>query len=245
MGGDTIRAGVADIRSAVAEAEKRRQGLFPQRTILFVDEVHRFNKAQQDALLPHVENGLITLIGATTENPFFEVNKALVSRSRIFRLESLSDDDLRAVARHALSDVADGYGALDVVLDADALDHLVKVANGDARGLLNALELAVETTPPDADGRIHVDLPVAEESIQRRAGLDDKGFLLYTSPGPPDRHRSRIPSSSCKKKTHDADNSTEVNELKQIPTTTHWNLTPLDEVRVQWVNTLQVTTGAE
>jgi len=171
---NAVLAGVADIRSAVAEAEKRRQGLFPQRTILFVDEVHRFNKAQQDALLPHVENGLITLIGATTENPFFEVNKALVSRSRIFRLESLTDDDLRAVARHALSDAADGYGALDVDLDADALDHLVKVANGDARGLLNALELAVETTPPDADGRIHVDLPVAEESIQRRAVLYDK-----------------------------------------------------------------------
>ncbi|MEO8084952.1 MAG: AAA family ATPase, partial [Ardenticatenales bacterium] len=171
---NAVLAGVADIRAAVAEAEKRRQGLFAQRTILFVDEVHRFNKAQQDALLPHVESGLITLIGATTENPFFEVNKALVSRSRIFRLESLTEDDLRAVARHAVSDIADGYGALDVVLRDDALDHLAKVANGDARALLNALELAVETTPPDDHGRIVVDLSVAEESIQRRAVLYDK-----------------------------------------------------------------------
>ena len=171
---NAVLAGVADIRAAVAEAEKRRAGLFGQRTILFVDEVHRFNKAQQDALLPHVESGLITLVGATTENPFFEVNKALVSRSRIFRLEPLTDDDLRAVVRHALADRAEGYGGLDVVLDDDALDHLVGVANGDARALLNALELAVETTPPDAEGRIRVDLAVAEESIQRRAVLYDK-----------------------------------------------------------------------
>ncbi|HEX8386457.1 MAG TPA: replication-associated recombination protein A, partial [Rubricoccaceae bacterium] len=133
----------------------------------------RFNKAQQDALLPHVENGTVVFVGATTENPYFEVNKALVSRSRIFELRPLTEDDLRAVARHALADSERGYGGLAVTLDDDALDHLVNTANGDARSLLGALELAVETTP-GADGAIHVTLAVAEDSIQRRAVLYDK-----------------------------------------------------------------------
>jgi len=171
---NAVLAGVADLRKAVAEAERRRAELFQQRTILFVDEVHRFNKAQQDALLPWVENGVVVLIGATTENPFFEVNKALVSRSRVFQLQPLTDADLVRVAQMALADRERGYGALDVALDDDALDHLVNVANGDARALLNALELAVETTEPDDAGRIRVDLTVAEESIQRRAVLYDK-----------------------------------------------------------------------
>lgn len=170
---NAVLAGVADIRNAIAEAQERR-GQFGQRTILFVDEVHRFNKAQQDALLPWVENGTVILIGATTENPYFEVNKALVSRSRIFQLKPLSKEDLYAVARQALSDPERGYGRLKVKIDDDALEHLVDVANGDARGVLNALELAVETTPPGPDGVIHVDLAVAEESIQRRAVLYDK-----------------------------------------------------------------------
>ncbi len=139
-----------------------------------MDEVHRWNKAQQDALLPHVENGTIILVGATTENPYFEVNKALVSRSRIFQLQPLTEDDLRAIAYQTLADAERGYGALNVALAPDALDHLVDVANGDARGVLNALELAVETTPPDENGIIHIDLAVAEESIQRRAVLYDK-----------------------------------------------------------------------
>ncbi len=169
---NAVLAGVKDIREAVAEASDRRRA--GGRTILFVDEVHRFNKAQQDALLPWVENGTVVLIGATTENPYFEVNKALVSRSRIFQLGSLTEEELRAVARQALADRERGYGARDVRLDEDALDHLVNVANGDARGVLNALELAVETTEPDADGVIHVDRAVAEESIQRRAVLYDK-----------------------------------------------------------------------
>ncbi len=170
---NAVLAGVKQIREAIDEAQQRRD-LYNQRTTLFVDEVHRWNKAQQDALLPHVENGTIILIGATTENPYFEVNKALVSRSRIFQLKPLQKEDLRQIARQALQDPERGYGALDVRLDEQALEHLVDVANGDARGVLNALELAVETTPPDESGAIHIDLAVAEESIQRRAVLYDK-----------------------------------------------------------------------
>ena len=182
---NAVLAGVADIRAAIATAQERR-GQFGQRTILFVDEVHRFNKAQQDALLPWVENGTVILIGATTENPYFEVNKALVSRSRIFQLKPLTQDDLFAVARQALADPERGYGKLNVTIDDDALAHLVDVANGDARGVLNALELAVETTAPepvtgDTDSAIrnpqstiHITRPIAEESIQRRAVLYDK-----------------------------------------------------------------------
>ncbi|HYN87369.1 MAG TPA: AAA family ATPase [Ardenticatenaceae bacterium] len=170
---NAVLAGVKDIREAIQVAQERRS-LYGQRTILFVDEVHRFNKAQQDALLPWVENGTVILIGATTENPYFEVNKALVSRSRIFQLKPLDEDDLRAVARQALADPERGYGHLPVRLDQEALDHLVNVANGDARAVLNALELAVETTLPGSDGSIHITREVAEESIQRRAVLYDK-----------------------------------------------------------------------
>jgi len=169
---NAVLAGVKDIRTAVAEAQERQRA--GRRTILFVDEVHRFNKAQQDALLPWVENGTVILIGATTENPYFEVNKALVSRSRIFQLTPLAEDDLRAVARQAVADPERGYGRRRVRLEDDALDHLVNVANGDARAVLNALELAVETTGPDDDGVLLIDRAVAEESIQRRAVLYDK-----------------------------------------------------------------------
>lgn len=170
---NAVLAGVKEIREAIATAQERR-GMYHQRTILFVDEVHRFNKAQQDALLPWVENGTVILIGATTENPYFEVNKALVSRSRLFQLKPLDDQDLRQVVQQALQDTDRGYGRRNVQLDTEALDHLVNVANGDARALLNALELAVETTPPDATGKIPITLAVAEESIQRRAVLYDK-----------------------------------------------------------------------
>lgn len=169
---NAVLAGVADIRSAIHEAQERRN-LHNERTILFVDEVHRFNKAQQDALLPWVENGTVILIGATTENPYFAVNRPLVSRSRIFQLRSLTNEELYTVARHALSDVR-GYRHLRVEIDPEALDHLVDIANGDARGLLNAVELAVETTPAGEGGVIHIDLAVAEESIQKRAVLYDK-----------------------------------------------------------------------
>ena len=170
---NAVLSGVKEIREAIAAAQDKR-GLYGQRTILFVDEVHRFNKAQQDALLPWVENGTVILIGATTENPYFEVNKALVSRSRLFQLKPLDEQDLRKVVQQALQDDERGYGKLPVQLEAEAIDHLVNVANGDARALLNALELAVETTPPDEVGNIHITLSVAEESIQRRAVLYDK-----------------------------------------------------------------------
>ena len=170
---NAVLAGVQQIREAIAAAQERRN-LYNQRTILFVDEVHRWNKAQQDALLPWVENGTIILVGATTENPYFEVNRALVSRSRIFQLKPLTEDDLFAIARQTLADPERGYGALNVVVEEEALAHLVDVANGDARGVLNALELAVETTPPGDDGVVHLTLEVAEESIQQRVVLYDK-----------------------------------------------------------------------
>ncbi len=165
--------GKARLREVVAKAVERRK-LYNRRTILFVDEVHRWNKAQQDALLPHVENGTVTLIGATTENPFFEVNSALVSRSRIFRLYPLEDRHIRALLERALHDPQRGYGGRAVQIDPKALEHLVRVAGGDARNALNALELAVESTPPDAEGVIHITLEVAQESIQQRAVLYDK-----------------------------------------------------------------------
>ena len=170
---NAVLAGVKDIREQIAAASDR-QRLHGQGTILFVDEVHRFNKSQQDALLPHVENGTVTFVGATTENPYFEVNKALVSRSRVFELQTLSEDDLREVVAQALADGHRGYGGRRVEIDDDALDHLVSTANGDARSLLNALELAVETTEPDAEDVTRIGLGVAEESIQRRAVLYDK-----------------------------------------------------------------------
>ncbi len=170
---NAVLAGVKEIREAITTAQEKR-GMYNQRTILFVDEVHRFNKAQQDALLPWVENGTVILIGATTENPYFEVNKALVSRSRIFQLKPLDEDDLRKVIQQALTDCDRGYGKLNIQIASDALDHLVNVANGDARALLNALELAVETTSPEENGMIPINLEVAEESIQQRAVLYDK-----------------------------------------------------------------------
>lgn len=170
---NAVLTGVKEVREAIAEAQERR-ALHSRRTTLFVDEVHRWNKAQQDALLPHVERGVIILIGATTENPYFEVNKALVSRSRIFQLRPLTEVDLYRVAEQALRDAERGYGRRRVELTPEALAHLVNVANGDARSLLNALELAVETTLPDAQGVIRVDVATAEESIQRRAVLYDK-----------------------------------------------------------------------
>ncbi len=171
---NAVLAGVKDIRSAIDEAQER-MALHGQRTILFVDEVHRFNKAQQDALLPWVENGTVIFVGATTENPYFEVNKALVSRSRIFQLKPLTEDHLRQIARHALADPERGYGKRHVTIDDDALEHLVGVSNGDARALLNALELAAETTPPIGNPpAIRITMAIAEESIQRRAVLYDK-----------------------------------------------------------------------
>ncbi len=168
-----VMAGVADIRRLIADAKERRD-LYGQRTIILVDEIHRFNKAQQDALLPHVEDGTIVLIGATTENPYFEVISALVSRSRVFQLHALTEDDLLVLLRRALTDKERGYGNWKVRVDDDAIQHLARIAGGDARVALNALELAVTTTPADKQGWVHITLQVAEESIQRRAILYDK-----------------------------------------------------------------------
>lgn len=168
-----VLAGVADIRRVVDEARERFD-LYGQRTILLVDEIHRFNKAQQDALLPHVENGTIILIGATTENPYFEVNSALLSRSRVFQFKPLTTDATLALLRRALSDTERGYGARRIEITEDALAHLANVAGGDARSALNALELAVESTLPDADAVTRINLDVAQESIQRRVLRYDK-----------------------------------------------------------------------
>ncbi len=169
-----VLAGVSDLRRVIADASERRR-LYRKRTILFVDEVHRWNKAQQDALLPHVETGLLTLIGATTQNPYFDVIKALVSRSRIFELKPLTEEDISVLLTRALQDPERGYGKLDVRLDEDARTHLVRIAGGDARNALNALELSVMTTPPNENFEIHITLDVAQESIQKRAVLYDKG----------------------------------------------------------------------
>ncbi len=168
-----VLAGIPELRQVIHEAQERSR-LYRRRTILFVDEVHRWNKAQQDALLPHVENGTVVLIGATTENPYFEVIGALVSRSRIFQLRPLSEEEIGRILDSALADAERGYGTRRVILDPEARAHLIDVAGGDARNALNALELAVESTPPAADGAIHITLEVAQESIQRRAVLYDK-----------------------------------------------------------------------
>ena len=181
---NAVLTGVADIRTAIKQAEDF-YSLYSRRTILFVDEVHRWNKAQQDALLPWVENGTIILIGATTENPFFEVNKALVSRSRVFQLKPLANDDLLKAAEQALGDKERGYGHWKVEFEKGALEHLIETANGDARSLLNALELAVETTPSKWDAAasppvpawgstIYISRETAEESIQKKVVLYDR-----------------------------------------------------------------------
>jgi putative ATPase len=165
-------SGVKDIKATVDEA-KSALGISRRRTILFIDELHRFNKSQQDALLPHVEDGTLTLIGATTENPYYEVNKALVSRSVIFELKPLTCDNILNLLTTALKDERRGLGAMPISADTDALEFLADIANGDARQALNALELAALTTEADA-GIIRIDLSVAEECIQKRALAYDK-----------------------------------------------------------------------
>jgi putative ATPase len=168
-----VMVGKPELRKVINAAQERRK-LYQKRTILFVDEVHRWNKAQQDALLPYVETGTITLIGATTENPYFEVIGALVSRSRVFQLRPLRNEDVETLITNALKDRERGYGKRDVEITEEAIEHLVHVSGGDARNALNALELAVESTPADAKGQIRINLEVAQESIQRRAVLYDK-----------------------------------------------------------------------
>jgi putative ATPase len=168
-----VLAGVAELRKLVADAKERRS-LYGQRTIVLMDEIHRWNKAQQDALLPHVEDGTIILVGSTTENPYFEVIAPLVSRSRIFQLHSLTAEHLVSLMRRALADPERGYGQRRIALTEEALAHLAEIAGGDARTALNALELAVESTPPAEDGIVHIDLEVAQDSIQRRAVRYDR-----------------------------------------------------------------------
>ncbi len=166
-------AGKKDMEEVVKQA-KDNYGMYQKKTILFVDEIHRFNKAQQDYLLPFVEDGTIVLIGATTENPYFEVNSALISRSHIFRLEPLKTEDIKELIKRAVYDVEKGMGAYNAEIDDDALDFLADISEGDARNALNAIELGILTTEPSQDGIIHITLTVAEECIQRRAIRYDK-----------------------------------------------------------------------
>ncbi|MBX5436659.1 MAG: replication-associated recombination protein A [Alicyclobacillaceae bacterium] len=169
---NAVTAGIADIRRVVEQAREERT-LYRRRTVLFIDEIHRFNKAQQDALLPHVEAGLLVLIGATTENPYFQVNAALLSRSLVFRLSPLPDDDVRTLIRRALADAERGLGRMQATLTPEAESVLVRYAAGDARRALNALELAVLSAPVGPDGRVTVDADGARASIQERQVVYD------------------------------------------------------------------------
>lgn len=164
---NAVTSGVKDIREIV-KASKERLGMYNKRTIVFIDEIHRFNKSQQDALLPYVEDGTIILIGATTENPYFEVNKALISRSMIFKLEPLKKAEIRKIILRALKDEKNGLGMFNVNIEEKAIEHLVNMSNGDARIALNALELGILTTPPDSEGTIKITLDIIEECVQRR-----------------------------------------------------------------------------
>lgn len=168
-----VMAGKDQLKEVIEGAKERRR-LYNKRTILFVDEVHRWNKTQQDALLPSVETGLIILIGATTQNPYFDVIPALVSRSRIFTLKPLSELQLDVLLTRALKDKDRGYGNRKITIDQQARDHLVQIAGGDARNLLNALELAVESSKPNENGVIDINLQVAQDSIQKRVMKYDR-----------------------------------------------------------------------
>lgn len=166
-------SGKKDMEEVITRA-KNSQGMYQKKTILFIDEIHRFNKSQQDYLLPFVEDGTVVLIGATTENPYFEVNGALLSRSIIFELKNLSSEDIRTLILRAVSDREKGLGAYDAVIDEDALEFLADVSNGDARAALTAIELGVLTTGRSEDGKIHITLAVASECIQKRVVKYDK-----------------------------------------------------------------------
>ena len=167
-------AGKKDMEEVVAKAKDNR-GMFGKKTILFIDEIHRFNKSQQDYLLPFVEDGTLILIGATTENPYFEVNGALISRSSVFELKSLEKEDIRTLLKRAVYDENKGMGSFHAEIDEDALEFLADVSGGDARSALNAIELGVLTTERSEDGKIHITLDVASECIQKRVVRYDKG----------------------------------------------------------------------
>jgi len=168
-----VTSGVADLRRIVSEA-RDRQGMHRQRTILFVDEIHRFNKAQQDVILPHVEDGTVTFIGATTENPSFEVIAPLLSRSQVLALQTLTPQQVDTIVRRAIADEERGLGKLEVTLEEGALEHLVNIANGDARVALNALETAAYATAPDNAGHRIIGLDTISDALQRRSPLYDK-----------------------------------------------------------------------
>ncbi len=170
---NAVSAGVGDIKKVVADAQNTM--LNPTgRVVLFIDEIHRFNKAQQDALLPYVEDGTIILIGATTENPYFEVNKALISRSTVFQLKPLTEEDIKGILQAALKDEERGLGGMNITIADDAMDFLCKMANGDARSALNALELAVLTAPGDKTREVVIDMDTASECVQKRHVRFDK-----------------------------------------------------------------------
>ena len=166
-------AGKKDMEDVITAA-KNNMGMYGKKTILFVDEIHRFNKGQQDYLLPYVEDGTIILIGATTENPYFEVNGALISRSVIFELKPLSKEDIKTLINRAVYDKDKGMGAFNAHIDEDALEFLADISNGDARNALNAVELGILTTKASADGIIHITLEIAQECIQKRVIKYDK-----------------------------------------------------------------------
>ena len=197
-------AGKKDMEEVVSKA-KEALGMYGRRTILFIDEIHRFNKGQQDFLLPFVEDGTIILIGATTENPYFEVNGALLSRSLIFELKPLSRDNIETILRRAVSDPERGMGSFDAVLSEDACSFLADMADGDARAALNALELGILTTERSGDGQIHVTLEVAQECIQKRMARYDKdgdqhydtisAFIKSMRGSDPDAARIGMPES--------------------------------------------------
>lgn len=170
---NAVTSGIKDIREVI-EKSKENLGMYNKRTILFIDEIHRFNKSQQDALLPAVEEGVVILIGATTENPYFEVNSPLISRSRIFQFKKLNNEDIKIIIKNAINNKIKGLGNLDITIDDPALDHLSNISEGDARSALNALELAVLTTPQNKEGRIILNLEIIEECIQKRAVYYDK-----------------------------------------------------------------------
>ena len=173
---NAVTSGVADVREVIRNAEDR-QKLYGQSTLLLLDECHRWSKSQSDSILPAIESGTIRFIGSTTENPMIAMTPAIVSRCRLFHFEPLSVEDVKCAVLNAIADPVNGYGDQDIVIDDDALDHIAQVANGDVRSALNALELAVLTTPMEADASVHITLEVAEESIQSRVLQMDESMF--------------------------------------------------------------------
>lgn len=170
---NAVTSGVKNLREVIERAENNRN-LYNKKTILFIDEIHRFNKSQQDALLPAVEEGIVIMVGATTENPYFEVNSPLLSRSRIYKLKPLAKEDIQKILKEALADEERGLGEYELEIKENTLDYVAEQADGDARTALNTLELAVLTTPPDEEGRIHINSEVISESLQKKSINYDK-----------------------------------------------------------------------